>query len=61
MNISKGKVVIIMSKTEFLMRWYDDRDFRFRMKKRGIRVIQNNVIFFNSDGTVKAVAGTYVL
>lgn len=50
-----------MSKTEFLMRWYNDRDFRFRMKKRGIRVIQNNVIFFNSDGTVKAVAGAYVL
>ena len=49
-----------MSKKEFLKKWRDDRDFRFAARCKGIRVIQNNVIFFNPDGTVRAVAGNHV-
>lgn len=50
-----------MSKVEFLKKWRNDRDFKYDMMRKGIRVIQNNVIFFNNDGTVKAVAGNYVV
>ena len=49
-----------MSKREFLNKWRNDRDFRYDMKLKGIRVIQDNVIFFNSDGSIKAVAGAYI-
>lgn len=49
-----------MSKKEFLKRWRTDRDFRFDMKLKGIRVIQDNVLFFNPDGSLKAIAGTHV-
>ena len=49
-----------MSKKEFLKKWRNDRDFRYDMGKKGIKVIQNNVIFFNPDGSVKAVAGAYI-
>lgn len=50
-----------MSKVEFLKKWRNDRDFKYDMMRKGIRVIQNNVIFFNNDGTVKSVAGNYVV
>jgi hypothetical protein len=60
MNVSKEREVMIMSKTEFLTKWRNDRDFRYDMRKKGIMVVQNNVIFFNPDGTVKAVAGAYI-
>lgn len=49
-----------MAKKEFLRKWRNDRDFRVAMLGKGIRVIQDNVIFFNADGTVKAVAGQWV-
>lgn len=49
-----------MSKVEFLRRWRADRDFRFDMKMKGIRVIQDNVIFFNPDGSLRAIAGNYI-
>lgn len=49
-----------MTKAEFLKKWYNDRDFRYDMKLKGIVVIQNNVLFFNPDGTLRAVAGNYV-
>lgn len=49
-----------MTKKDFLRKWRNNRDFRFKMIQKGIRVIQDNVIFFNPDGTVREVAGTYV-
>lgn len=49
-----------MAKAEFLKRWRNDWKFRFQMRQKGIWVIQDNVIFFNPDGTVKSVAGAYV-
>lgn len=49
-----------MSKVDFLKKWRNDRDFKFDMMRKGIRVIQDNVIFFNEDGYVRAVAGNYV-
>lgn len=49
-----------MVKSEFLKRWRNDYTFRSDMRRKGIRVIQDNVIFFNDDGTVRAVAGNYV-
>lgn len=50
-----------MSKKEFLKRFRNDYDFRMKMVRRDIKVIQDNVIFFNPDGTVKCVAGNYVV
>ena len=50
-----------MSKVDFLKKWRSDRVFRYDMQRKGIKVIQDNVIFFNPDGTVKAVAGTYIV
>lgn len=50
-----------MTKKEFLKKFRNDYDFRIRMVRRGIKVIQDNVIFFNPDGTVKYVAGNYVV
>ena len=49
-----------MSKVDFLKKWRDDYTFRSDMRRKGIRVIQDNVIFFNEDGSVRAVAGNYV-
>ena len=49
-----------MSKVDFLKKWRSDYTFRSDMRNRGIRVIQDNVIFFNEDGTVRSVAGNYV-
>ena len=49
-----------MSKVDFLKKWRNDYTFRSDMRRKGIRVIQDNVIFFNEDGSVRAVAGNYV-
>lgn len=49
-----------MSKREFLKKWRNDRDFRYDMRRKGIKVIQDNVIFFNPDGSIRAVAGAYI-
>jgi len=49
-----------MSKVEFLRKYRSDYSFRAECKAKGIKVIQDNVIFFNPDGTVKAVAGAYI-
>lgn len=49
-----------MSKKEFLEKWRNDRVFRNNMRKRGIKVIQDNVIFFNPDGSIRAVAGAHI-
>lgn len=49
-----------MSKVDFLKKWREDYTFRAEMRARGIEVIQDNVIFFNPDGTLKAIAGAYV-
>lgn len=49
-----------MSKREFLKRFRNDYNFRMEWVRRGVKVIQDNVIFFNPDGTVKYVAGAYV-
>lgn len=49
-----------MSKEKFLAKWRTDYTFRAEMKAKGIRVIQDNVCFFNLDGTLKNIAGTYV-
>ena len=46
-----------MCKVEFLRKYRNDYAFRAECKAKGIKVIQDNVIFFNPDGTVKAVAG----
>jgi len=49
-----------MNKVEFIKKWRTDYIFRSDMKAKGIRVIQDNVIFFNPDGSIKAIAGEYV-
>jgi hypothetical protein len=49
-----------MSKRDFLKKYRTDRDFRWDCKAKGIKVIQDNVIFFNPDGTLKAIAGEYI-
>lgn len=49
-----------MSKVEFLRKYRNDYAFRAECKAKGIKVIQDNVIFFNPDGTIKAVAGAYI-
>ena len=49
-----------MNKQDFIKRFKNDFAFRAEMMAKGIRVIQNNVIFFNPDGTLKAVAGNYI-
>ena len=49
-----------MSKVEFLKKYRNDFVFRAECLAKGIKVIQNNVIFFNPDGSVKAIAGAYV-
>lgn len=49
-----------MSKQEFLKRFRNDYDFRMTWVRRGVKVIQDNVIFFNPDGTVKYIAGAHV-
>ena len=49
-----------MSKKEFLNKWRNDRGFRYDMRRKGIKVIQDNVIFLNSDGSVRSVAGAYI-
>lgn len=59
-NISNEREVTRMSKVDFLKKWRNDYTFRSDMRRRGIRVIQDNVIFFNEDGTVRSVAGNYV-
>ena len=50
-----------MKKAEFIKRFRTDHAFRAEMRAKGIRVIQNNVIFFNRDGTLKYIAGNYVV
>jgi hypothetical protein len=60
MNVSKEREVIHMSKAEFLNKYRNDYVFRAEARAKGIKVIQDNVIFFNPDGTVKAVAGAYI-
>ena len=49
-----------MSKKEFLKKWRNDRVFRYDMRRMSIKVIHDNVIFFNPDGSVGAVAGAYI-
>ena len=49
-----------MKKAEFLRKYKNDYVFRADMRRKGIRVIQDNVIFFNPDGSLKEIAGTYV-
>ena len=49
-----------MSKVEFLQRYRNDYTFRAEARRKGIRVIQDNVIFFNPDGSLKVIAGNYI-
>lgn len=49
-----------MRKADFIKLWNTDFVFRNFAKTKGISVIQNNVIFFNADGSVKSIAGTYI-
>lgn len=49
-----------MRKADFIKLWNTDFVFRNFAKNKGINVIQNNVIFFNADGSVKAIAGAYI-
>ena len=49
-----------MKKADFIKRFNSDYAFRAQMRAKGIRVIQNNVIFFNPDGSLKYIAGNYV-
>lgn len=49
-----------MAKKDFLKKWRSNREFRLAMMAKGIRVIQDNVIFLDADGNVKAVAGKWV-
>jgi hypothetical protein len=57
---SKEREVIKMSKEVFLKKYRSDYVFRAECRAKGIEVIQNNVIFFNPDGTINHIAGAYV-
>ena len=46
-----------MTKREFIKRFKEDYGFRHEMRCKGVRVIADNVIFFNQDGNVRKVAG----
>lgn len=50
-----------MKKRDFLNKYRNNFAFRAECRAKGIRVIQYNVIFFNTDGTIKAIAGNYVV
>lgn len=50
-----------MRKADFIKKYHEDFTFRAQMKAKGIFVIQNNVIFFHPDGTLKGIAGNYVV
>lgn len=49
-----------MTKKEFIKRFKEDYGFRHEMRCKGVRVVADNVIFFNQDGAVKNVAGAYI-
>lgn len=49
-----------MSKAEFLKKYREDYIFRAEARRKGIKVIQDNVLFFNPDGSLKAIAGNYI-
>ena len=49
-----------MKKTDFIKRFKTDFAFRAEARAKGICVIQDNVIFFNPDGSLKYIAGAYV-
>lgn len=49
-----------MKKAEFLKKYRSDFGFRAECKAKGIKVIQDNVIFFNPDGSMKYIAGAYI-
>lgn len=49
-----------MTKREFIKKFKEDYGFRHEMRCKGVRVVADNVIFFNSDGTIKNVAGAYI-
>lgn len=49
-----------MAKKDFINKFNKDYAFRSEMRAKGIRVIQNNVIFFNPDGSLKYIAGNYI-
>lgn len=44
----------------FKKKWRNDYSFRRDMRMHGVRVIQDNVIFLNSNGSIESVAGAYV-
>lgn len=46
-------------KADFVAKFKSDYAFRHDMRQRGVRVVGDNVIFFNSDGTVRNVAGVH--
>ncbi len=50
-----------MTKKEFLKKWYSDYAFRLVAKSKGIKVIQENIFFFNPDGQLKAIANKYIV
>ena len=49
-----------MTKREFIKRFKEDYGFRHEMRCKGVRVIADNVIFLNQDGTVRNVSGAYI-
>jgi hypothetical protein len=49
-----------MNKEKFLARYRTDFAFRAECRTKGIRVIQDNIIFFNPNGSVNHIAGAYV-
>ena len=49
-----------MKKADFIKKFRTDFTFRTECRAKGIQVIQDNVIFFNPDGTIKYIAGAYV-
>jgi len=59
--VNHRKEVSTMTKAQFLTKWRNDYVFRADMKAKGIRVIQDNVIFFNEDGTINHIASQYII
>ena len=49
-----------MKKADFIKKFNSDFVFRAECRAKGIQVIQNNVIFFNPDGSLKYIAGAYI-
>jgi len=44
-----------MNKINFIEKYNNDDNFRIMVKSWGIKIIQNNILIFNADGSLKTI------